>query len=305
MKADITMKKVIAKIANTVRTLYLNPLVINAYVEEANDQVRSVNWGDDINYHFITYITKREVAIYYNTPIATAFKRPNYLCIGSTLNYLPTRETIVWGAGVIDDGLGMRAVPARVLAVRGPMTRAYLLSRGIACPEVYGDPALLIPYFYKPRPSGRLLGQKICFVPHYADKQSPILAAIRKNYPDLRFVDIEDYGKWTDFIDQVCECDAVFSSSLHGLIVAEAYGIPNYWISVSGNVIGNGFKFRDYFASIGKFITDPFVLDEAFDPRDTMALHPWSRGRIDLKKLLDACPFDIKLPIQHEHPLDL
>ena len=292
-------------ITNILKTLCFNPLVINAYVEMTGDRVRSVNWGDDINYHFIKYLTKRDIAIYFDTPLAMALKRPNYLCIGSTLNYLPTRQTIVWGAGVIDDTLDLREEPASILAVRGPLSRAYLLSRGISCPEVYGDPALLIPYFYKPTPSRRSRDRKICVVPHYEDKESPILESIRRNHPDLRFLDIATYGKWTDFIDRVCECDAVFSSSLHGLIVAEAFGIPNYWISVSDKVIGKGFKFRDYFASIGKPITAPIILDETSDLADLMVSHPWSPGRIELRKLLEACPFEIKEPMRHEHPLDL
>lgn len=299
------MTKIIEKLASSLRTLYTNPLLINAYVEKSEDGVLPVNWGDDINYHFIRHLTKRDVAIYFDTPVAMALKRSNYLCIGSTLNYLPTRQTIVWGAGVIDDSLDMRAEPERVLAVRGPLSRDYLLARGIACPEVYGDPALLIPYFYRPTRYESTRRKRIGIVPHYKDKDSPVLAAIGRNHPDLDFLDIVNYGKWTNFIDRLCDCDAVFSSSLHGLIVAEAYGIPNYWIQVSGNVLGNGFKFRDYFVSIGKTITEPIVLDENSDLGELKAAQPWRPGRIDLKKLLAACPFEIKEPLRHEHPLDL
>lgn len=292
------------KLISAVKTLASNPLVINAYVEKQGEHVRPVNWGDDINDHFIRFLTKRNIAIYFDTPIAMALKMPNYLCIGSTLNYLTTPQTIVWGAGVIDDDLDMRAVPVQVLAVRGPLSRNYLLSRGIACPEVYGDPALLVPYFYRPT-AETSRKRNICVVPHYKDIVSPALAVIRQNQPGLKFLDIARYNKWTDFIDQVCDCEAVFSSSLHGLIVAEAYGIPNYWIRVSGNVIGNGFKFRDYFASIGKSITEPMVLDENSDLGELKAAHPWHPGQIDLKKLLAACPFKIKEALHHEHPLDL
>lgn len=285
--------------------LSANPLVINSYVEKEGSQVRLINWGDDINDHFLRHLTKREIAIYFDTPVAMALKMPNYLCIGSTLNYLTTPETVVWGAGVIDDTLDMRAAPARVLAVRGPLSREYLISRGVACPEVYGDPALLIPYFYKPPSSEATRIPKIGVVPHYKDKDSPVLASIIQNHLEVEFLDIANYGKWTNFIDRVCSCDIVFSSSLHGLIIAEAYGIPNYWISVSGSVIGNGFKFRDYFASIGKAITEPLVLDENSNLEKLVQEHPWKSGKIDLKKLLAACPFQIKEALQHEHPMDL
>lgn len=299
----------IAKITSALRTLRANPLFVNAYVEKTDGRVRSVNWGDDINDHFIRLLTGRDIAIYFDTPVAMALKRPNYLCIGSTLNYLTTRQTIVWGAGVIDDGLELREEPAKVCAVRGPLTRDYLLARGIDCPEVYGDPALLIPYFYKP--AGKPASSdhpgkgRIGFVPHYKDKDSPILAELGRAHPELRFLDIANYGTWTDFIDRICACDVVFSSSLHGLIIAEAFGIPNYWVNMSDNVIGSGFKFRDYFASLGKEINDPIVLDETFDPAAHLAASTWRPGRIDLGKLLAACPFEIKEPIRYEHPLDL
>ena len=293
------------KLVNAAGTLLANPLLVNAYVEKVDGRVHAVNWGDDINDHFIRLLSGREVVIYFNTPVAMALKRPNYLCIGSTLNYLTTPKTIVWGAGVIDDTLELRAQPARVTAVRGPLTRDYLGAHGIDCPEVYGDPALLIPYFYKPAPTETRPGGRIGIVPHYKDQKSPIFAAIRRANPELEFIDIANYGAWTDFVDRVSACDAVFSSSLHGLIVAEAYGIANHWVSVSGNVLGQGFKFRDFFASVGKPVTTPTELDEEFDPQAFLDTQSWSPGRIDLKKLLAACPFEIREPIHHEHPLDL
>lgn len=295
----------LGKLANAAKTLLANPLFVNAYVEQVDGQVRAINWGDDINDHFIRLLSGRKVEIYFDTPVAMVLKRQNYLCIGSTLNYLTTPETIVWGAGVIDDTLDLRARPARVTAVRGPLTRDYLQACGIDCPEVYGDPALLIPYFYNPAPANLGQEKRIGIVPHYKDQASPIFAAIRHAHPELEFVDISNYGTWTDFIDRIAACDAVFSSSLHGLIMAEAYGIPNHWVSVSSNVLGRGFKFRDFFASVGKPVTAPTELDEGFDPRAFLAAKPWMPGRIDLKALLAACPFEIREPIQYEHPLDI
>ncbi|MCP9791140.1 polysaccharide pyruvyl transferase family protein [Vulcanococcus limneticus Candia 3F8] len=293
------------KLAKAASSLLVNPLFVNAYVEKLNGRVCSVNWGDDINDHFIRLLSGREVEIYFDTPVAMALKRPNFLCIGSTLNYLTTPQTIVWGAGVIDDTLDLRAQPARVTAVRGPLTRDFLLARGIDCPEVYGDPALLIPYFYKPAPAERGPGRKMGIVPHYKDQTSPIFAAIRRAHPELEFIDIANYGTWTDFIDRVSACDVVFSSSLHGLIVAEAFGIPNQWVKITDNVLGQGFKFRDFFASVGKPVTAPIELDDNWDPRAFLAAQTWRPGRINLEKLLAACPFEIREPIRHEHPLDL
>ena len=63
---------------------------------------------------------------------------------------LTNKNTIIWGAGVIDDKANLPAKPLKVLAVRGPLSRKYLLKKGIECPEIYGDPAMLMKYIYKP-----------------------------------------------------------------------------------------------------------------------------------------------------------
>lgn len=296
---------IVQKLAKALKSLYDNPLIINAYVNMADGQVRSTNWGDDINYHFIKHLSKREIAIYFDTPIAMALKRTNYLCIGSTLNYLSTRRSVVWGAGVIDDALELRERPLRIHAVRGPHTRNYLLARGIDCPDVYGDPALLIPYFYRPAvPAGRQKG-RIGIVPHYSDWSSPILAKIKATQSDVDVIDIVNYGNWTDFVDSIYACDTVFSSSLHGLITAEAFGIANHWIHLSDQVIGNGFKFEDFFSSIGKPTPSSIKLNNASRMKDLAAAYSWKQGKLNLKRLLDACPFEIKEPVRHEHPMDL
>lgn len=295
----------IKKLKNALKTICDNPLLINAYVEKIGNSIIPNNWGDDINYHFIKHLTKREVAIYFDTPIAMALKKTNYLCIGSTLNYLTTRQTVVWGAGVIDNTLELRERPACVHAVRGPLTREYLLSRGIDCPEIYGDPALLIPYFYKPTTLKQPKRFRLGIIPHYADWDSPVLMKIKVNYPDIDLIDITSYGDWTDLIDRICACDAVLSSSLHGLIVAESFGIANHWVTFSDRVLGNGFKFRDFYASIGKSIINPVVLDQISNPIEFFSLQSWTQGKLNIKRLLEVCPFKIKEPIRYEHPMDL
>jgi pyruvyltransferase len=56
------------------------------------------------------------------------------------------------------------------------------------------------------------------------------------------------YGR-LHFINELASCDYILSSSLHGLILSDAYGIPNKWISISNNLSGREFKFKDYYST--------------------------------------------------------
>ena len=116
---------------------------------------------------------------------------------------------------------------------------------------------------------------------------------------------IKNYNKWTDVIDLIVNSDYVFSSSLHGLIIAEAYGIPNYRIKISDLIIGGDFKFDDYYASIGKKVKAIKIqgLNEFIN--DEEKLNSWKIGRINTKTLLNVCPFKINVESKYEHPMDL
>ncbi|MGY0627456.1 MAG: polysaccharide pyruvyl transferase family protein, partial [Paraglaciecola chathamensis] len=71
------------------------------------------------------------------------------LSIGSVLHFAENND-VLWGTGrngkVREDIHRFEKLDVR--AVRGPLTREYLISKGIECPEVYGDPAILTPHFY-------------------------------------------------------------------------------------------------------------------------------------------------------------
>ena len=74
--------------------------------------------------------------------------RPKHIAVGSIIAYAAPGD-IVWGAGILaaTDRIHPRA---RLLAVRGPLTRARALACGADCPDIYGDPALLLPRYHRP-----------------------------------------------------------------------------------------------------------------------------------------------------------
>jgi pyruvyltransferase len=206
---------------------------------------------------------------------------PKLLAAGSILAYADARST-VWGAGLMsrED----RIEPAATfLAVRGPLSRARAIECGADCPPVYGDPALLLPRLH-PQPGRERHG--IGLVPHFSD--APRLD-LRDPPPELRVIDVQSPVE--SFVEQVAGCEWVASSSLHGIVVAHAYGVPAVWVQFRELPSGDGSKFRDYFLSIGAGEPDPVPV--AYDRIDLAALERQlvpADIRLDLEPLWDRCP---------------
>jgi pyruvyltransferase len=235
------------------------------------------NWGDELNKTFVNLISGREVIYTHDDDTQ------HHLCIGSILRWAH-KNTTVWGSGFIsaDDKI---LEQSDIRAVRGPLSREKLLNAGFECPEVYGDPALLYPRFYQPRKTKRRY--KIGIIPHYIDKNNPWLKQFKKD-PSVLIINI--LGKNVNkFVDDVNRCDMILSSSLHGIICGDAYGIPSYWIKLSDNVQGGGFKFNDYFRSVNRPDTLPIIIEDTTKLSD-MKFHNYKIS-IDLDLLYNECPF--------------
>jgi len=174
-------------------------------------------------------------------PVWTGRDRADLLCIGSIARFARPGQTVL-GSGIMWSGDRLDPA-ARYLAVRGPLTRDAVLRAGGECPEVYGDPALLLPLAFKPEvPKLHDLG----IVPHYVDARDSIFGH--------RWGDAVIHPLRADPLDVVREiiaCRAIVSSSLHGIIVAHAYRIPAAWVRFGDRLDGDDVKFRDYAESMG------------------------------------------------------
>ena len=171
------------------------------------------------------------------------------LSTGSILSALAPGD-IVWGSGLIRAERVTAPRGSQVLAVRGPLTRQYVVGD---VPEVYGDPALLLPRLYTPQALERF---EVGLVPHHVD----LHALGASEDPAVRVIDVRQ--GWQQVVDEICSCDVIVSSSLHGLIVAEAFGIPASWIEITDGVVGDGFKFRDYQLATGRDARPPLAWNE-------------------------------------------
>lgn len=154
-----------------------------------------------------------------------------FLGVGSIMSWLRDGDT-VWGTGCIRDK-EIERYNVNFLAVRGPLTRD--LIKGSEVPEIYGDPAILLPLLYNPKVEKK---HNVGYLPHYVDKE------LVRNKVDV-FIDVED--DWQNIVRQIKSCRKIVTSSLHGIILAEAYGVPVEWVRYSNRILGGDFKFQDYF----------------------------------------------------------
>lgn len=195
-----------------------------------------VNMGDLLGPWLVTKMTGKET-VWVNKD------DPHYMVVGSILARVG-RATIPWGIGSFgtETIAGIKPEP-KYLAVRGPLTRAKLEMHGISCPRVYGDPALLAPRYYdKPQEKKYEIG----LILRWSERSRKAKVEI----PGVLMIDMLS-GDIEGIIDQMRQCKKVIATSLHGLILADAYGIPNAWLSAKTGK-GKEFKFYDYLASVNK-----------------------------------------------------
>jgi pyruvyltransferase len=217
-------------------------------------------------------------------PVVFRNTAPRLFAVGSLLKFASKGDR-VWGTGFIDQQDSV--TPGVIIyAVRGPLTRQKLMAQGVDCPEVYGDPGLLLPAIY---PAKKTVRRGIGIIPHYVD-----LDRVRKEVrqPGVRIIDIR--AGIDKVLQQALSCEVILSSSLHGCILADAYGIPHRWVEIGDKVVGSGFKFRDYYASTNR---DPAAVDWRrsidIDTAVKMALD-MPPPEIDLGSLVKSFPYLMK-----------
>jgi hypothetical protein len=259
------------------------------------------------------------------------------ITLGSVLHHhqRTKQEVHLWGTGHIGakynnynswTNWGESHTPMMVHAVRGQLTLDFLYAKGIAdnntikTAVVLGDPALLLPYVY-PKCRRRVEpSRSICLILHNNDRDFMKSANIsdRTQFPD-EFDEANVRHSTFDFhkmLELILDCKLVVSSSLHGIIFAEAFGVPARWIQLPASAKSEGdFKYCDYYTGSrsgvpGLNVSDLMhtsktgycigVGDESnpFRPAKTIAQAfslggaPPIRG-YDTAKLLEAFPLEV------------
>jgi pyruvyltransferase len=193
------------------------------------------NIGDELSKILIEKINPNIKTVY-----DSIFKH-KLLGIGSILNRAKDGD-IVWGSGFLNNEEIIKCKNVNIELIRGPLSYAKIKNQ-IKLNENYGDPALITPLFF---PIKKEKIYDIGIIPHFSDEYKII--DVLQSYKFKKIKIISPRTNPICFLKYINQCDIILSSSLHGIILADAYKIPNAYVKFFDNPYDD-FKFKDYFYS--------------------------------------------------------
>jgi hypothetical protein len=266
--------------------------------------------------------------------------------VGTIGHSLVNGDVVVWGSGSsryrnpfapLEQRIPVGPIEGtrlRITATRGPVSRKILGEDNAVGPPVYGDPVWLLTRFYA-GPARKKW--KLGVIIHLADLQDRELAVNPK--PDhKRYVVPDEFAAdvrlintiapiglagMRDKLDEILSCERIVSTSLHGMVFAESYGIPCLYFSpraprglhamaldpdgsldlrIVDLYRGLGLERLAVFGQPRRETTDWQVLIRTID-------QAWEPSRFDPSPLLEAFPLDVN-PVKpqggqsvFEHPM--
>ena len=220
----------------------------------------SINFGDEIG----PLIVDRLSELYGNNLVVKATTSKTHskiLAVGSVLHEAQHND-VVWGVGV--NSKNRLTLPRNsnlvFRAVRGPLTRKLVVDSGFSCPPIFGDPGLLFPLLFDKEirlrrseleRSASELGMSMPdtvvipninddrFLPDFCVGESASSSYMIVK-PNLDPITVAAY---------ISASKRVISSSLHGIVFAEAYGRSTYRMT---SQYEPEFKYNDYYEGTGR-----------------------------------------------------
>ena len=193
----------------------------------------------------------------------------------------PGRSLHVWGTGSLRQEDRLSGLH-RLHALRGRLTLARC--ERVETPPRLGDPGLLAGLLLDGPVEKR---HAVGVIPHLADREHTEVVSFVSRTANARLLALT--SPVGDLLAAVASCERILSSGLHGLVFADAFGIPNRWFTASGALTGGRHKFDDYYSAFDLH-QDPvrlpgLNLEAAFDG--------YARPRIETikRELLESFPF--------------
>lgn len=260
------------------------------------------NFGDQVGAWIIEMITGRPAHNTMGDPAAGY----GLVTVGSILTGMYRPGLSVWGTGII--ARPNRATlsrlsknpPTAIHALRGELTRSVVEDElQWEPPAVLGDPALVLPLLFEPPTMAHEGDPKNTLVPHYAHKRA--LASHQLN-ASWQAINVRNPPEVV--VSQIATSRVVVSTSLHGLIVAQAYGVPWVWLNIiDSQLVGSNFKFDDFFSTLQKAqvsrvdVNSDQIRDISLD--DVAAKATLPESKYDPRALLNAFPeSELVLPLE-------
>lgn len=188
----------------------------------------------------------------YNIKLFYDDKNPQIYGIGSLLHMIPNEFIgYIWTTGFMypTRQLLLKNSP---LAVRGYLSKKQFIND--TSNTAVGDGGLLLERIYKPKIRSSIR-YTLGIMPNYCDiinmRDDPIEEYDVFNHPDVIFIDPRNYIDTV--INDIYSCDNILSSSLHGLVIADSYGINNSCFysretNIAIHSMQDSFKFKDYYS---------------------------------------------------------
>lgn len=218
---------------------------------KGRDDAAQQNFGDYLSPLIVEMLSGKSV-------VYSPINKAEMMAIGSIMNrerkakrFMLPRRLHVWGAGTDAPGLSFSS-RHYYHAVRGEKTREQV--DGLKSQPALGDPGLLSAQWWggRPVPAKR---HRVGLIPHYVDKENPYLQQVA-TLPGVKLIDV--FSPVEEVLRQIQECEFVISSSMHGLIVADAFGVPNRRVRLSQGKVSD-YKFVDYYSAFG--LGEPVALE--------------------------------------------
>jgi glycosyltransferase involved in cell wall biosynthesis len=198
-----------------------------------------INFGDELTAYIIERLFKKNFEL-------TELHLADMVGVGSILDifYGRNEKMYIWGSGFIMNGDNLNNENLIFKAVRGKNTKDRIGAKYRNIP--IGDPGLLSNLIFEPSKCE----DKIGVIPHYLDMDSEALDEVKGNSD--KYILISPKQSPEVVISDITKCKVILSSSLHGLICADSFGIPNIHMPLSTKLKGGEYKFQDYYSAINK-----------------------------------------------------
>ncbi len=270
-------RKVVAKQAKALASYSKNASAVNEpqSVIELSWWINPApgNFGDWLSPYIFSKLSGQPVR--YVNPQSKSIDIPHFFGVGSIAKFAKD-TSIVLGSG-FSSKEAIANPKAKYLMVRGPLSRDIVISCGGQCPEVYGDPGIIMPRLYSPKIGKN--NDRYALIRHFKHKDLPLLLTDNIDELDIFASSPEEIEH---FIDSIHSYKGIVTTAMHGYIICQAYGLPCALATFEGAedlVHGDGMKYSDYFLGIEKA------------PKNTVVL-PRNLGTFDFESVLESTPID-------------